>query len=86
MSVPETIGDLKNLELLDLSNNELESIPKSIVNLKKLRVISLHGNPLKILPELLSLIKSSHYRNNKETLARIPKEYKEEFKKRLRKK
>ena len=86
VSVPETIGDLKNLELLDLSNNELESIPKSIVNLKKLRVISLHGNPLKILPELLSLIKSSHYRNNKEILARIPKEYKKEFKKRLRKK
>src|SRR3989344_3374907 len=40
-SVPESIGNLKNLKDLYLYNNQLNSVPESIGNLKNLEILSL---------------------------------------------
>ena len=44
--LPESIGELKNLKSLNISNNQLTSLPKSIVKLENLRELDLTGNPL----------------------------------------
>jgi len=46
ISLPESIGELKNLNILNLSNNELESLPREYISrLKKLRTLVVSGNP-----------------------------------------
>jgi len=46
-TIPESIGDLETLEVLDLSNNDLSgSIPKSMKKLKNLKKLNLSGNNL----------------------------------------
>ncbi|MBL4649759.1 MAG: leucine-rich repeat domain-containing protein, partial [Aureispira sp.] len=44
--LPESIGDLENLEHLDLGYNQLKSLPESIKNLKKLKLLKLERNKL----------------------------------------
>lgn len=52
--LPPEIGQLQNLILLDLRNNQLENLPVEITKLSKLRYLDLRGNLLKIPPEILS--------------------------------
>ena len=42
-SLPESIGDLKNLNTLRVYNNNLTSLPESIVKLENLKIPFMHG-------------------------------------------
>jgi Leucine-rich repeat (LRR) protein len=52
-SVPESIGELKNLEFLDLRDNLLSNLPNSICRLSKLKYLDLKANELKSIPVCL---------------------------------
>jgi Leucine-rich repeat (LRR) protein len=49
--LPEEIGQLAELEVLDLTGNALASTPASFAKLKKMRRLNLQGNMLQKLPE-----------------------------------
>ena len=49
--LPESIGNLKALEVLNISNNNLSILPDSIAKLKALESLSLHDNQLTDLPD-----------------------------------
>ncbi|TKY59323.1 putative disease resistance protein RGA4 [Spatholobus suberectus] len=52
MAVLNSIGELKDLEYLDLSQNEMEKLPRSITKLSKLKTLKLyHCYKLKELPK-----------------------------------
>lgn len=49
--LPESIGVLVHLQLLDLSDNNLKKLPETFGNLINLRSLDLSGNKLSTLPE-----------------------------------
>ncbi|TFF90808.1 MAG: leucine-rich repeat domain-containing protein [Promethearchaeota archaeon] len=51
--VPESIGQLKKLEHLDLSFGYISNLPGSIVQLKKLNSINLSWNNLTLIPKVI---------------------------------
>lgn len=57
-SLPDSIGELKSLETLIVSFNELESIPESIGELKALTRFELCDNKLESLPELIGRLEA----------------------------
>jgi len=57
-ALPESIGKLKSLQILDLCSNALTTLPESIVKLKSLQVLSLINNKLNPLPESITKLKS----------------------------
>lgn len=50
-SLPESIGNLTNLQYLGIQNNQLTSLPKSLGSLTNLEHLSLKQNKLTSLPE-----------------------------------
>ena len=48
--LPEEIGELKALRVLDLQKNNLQFLPNSIGKLKNLNVVNLSDNKLSALP------------------------------------
>lgn len=48
--IQENIGELKNLEILDLSGNRIKKLPDSIGDLTNLKVLHLQGNDLTVFP------------------------------------
>jgi len=56
--LPDYIGNLSNLKILDVSVNELEILPESIGNLKNLEKMRLSANKLKTLPESIGNLES----------------------------
>jgi GTPase SAR1 family protein len=49
--LPESIGQLTQLQSLNLSNNQLKTLPESIGQLTQLQSLNLSNNQLKTLPE-----------------------------------
>lgn len=56
--LPESIGNLLELEVLNLSCNELSSLPENMKNLKNLKVLDLSWNNFNSLPQVISKIPS----------------------------
>jgi Leucine-rich repeat (LRR) protein len=56
--LPESIGNLKSLQKLDLRFNKLSKLPSSIKNLKNLKVLDLSNNNLTEFPELIRALTS----------------------------
>ncbi len=72
--LPESIGQLIELEILLLSNNQLATLPVSIGKLRNLRILELSDNNLASLPEVLGELKSLHTMNlAKNHLKSLPK-------------
>ena len=59
ISLPESIGNLVNLQELDLGWNNLISLPESFGNLVNVRKLHLWGNKLTSLPESFGTIPCS---------------------------
>ena len=56
-SLPQAIGDLRNLVSLNLANNKLDTLPATIGNLSKLEYLGLSNNELTVLPtEITNMI------------------------------
>jgi internalin A len=51
--VPESLGQLTQLQSLDLSNNKLTALPDSLGQLRQLQSLSLNNNKLTALPDSL---------------------------------
>ena len=67
-TLPDSIGDIKSLEMLYLSRNRLERLPESIGKLSKLAELNLSHNQLSELPECicnLSKLRRLHLQNNR---------------------
>jgi internalin A len=52
-TLPEVIGQLSQLQKLDLSGNQLSTLPGAIGQLAQLQELYLHGNQLSALPEAI---------------------------------
>ena len=64
--------NLTNLQILDISENNIEEIPKDIGNLQKLKCFYMKKNPIKSMPyELLRLEKLSEFEVEEKFLKRI---------------
>ena len=57
-SIPESIGNLKNLKSLSVGQSQLTSLPESIGNLKNLKYLSVNNNQLTSLPNSIGNLKS----------------------------
>jgi hypothetical protein len=49
--LPKSVGQIKNLEQLNLSGNDLHSVPSFLHGLTQLRKLLLNKNPLSVLPK-----------------------------------
>jgi len=58
LSLPESIGNLKNLKNLKMTNNQLGEIPEKFGDLENLEELDLTGNSLKTLPESFGNLKN----------------------------
>ncbi|XP_070836239.1 volume-regulated anion channel subunit LRRC8D [Chaetodon trifascialis] len=72
LALPASVGVLRGLELLDLSNNQLQSLPPALFTIRRLRRLLLAGNLLEELPvevkSLQLLIELDLSRNRVESL------------------
>ena len=68
--LPDILGELKALEILDLHDNSIEDIPQTIKSMSKLKVLNVAGNKLTAIPIVamggmpLTEIIASHNRLN----------------------
>ncbi len=51
INIPEDIGKLKNLKIIEIVDTELEELPNSICELKELKELILNENKIKKIPE-----------------------------------
>jgi Leucine-rich repeat (LRR) protein len=56
--VPDFVGELKDLTILDISHNMLYTLPDFIENLTKLKTLNLHSTWIKELPEWIGDLKN----------------------------
>jgi len=76
-SIPESIGNLKNIEILNLSNNKITSVPESIGNLETLRILNLNDNDLTSLPDKIGNLKNlEEFYFTYNDITRLPESFK----------
>jgi hypothetical protein len=76
-TLPDVIGQLVHLKVLDIKNNQFESLPSNIKNLRSLEVLNCGNNRLSSLPyeiKELSCLREFDCANNK--FSRLPSEIK----------
>lgn len=56
--VPDALTKMTDLEVLDLSDNELAELPEGLKNLKQLTTLVLSGNKLEALPRIVCQLKT----------------------------
>lgn len=56
--IQENIGELKKLEVLNISGNSIKKLPDSIGDLTNLKELYLQGNPIRLLPETIAKLKN----------------------------
>ena len=66
--VQKNIGELKKLEVLNLSGNSIRILPDSIGDLTYLRELYLQGNPIQLLPETITNLKNLEILDLSDTL------------------
>ena len=73
--IPKEIGNLTNLQLLNLSNNDIKDIPKEIGNLTDLQELDLSNNKIEEIPkEIGNLTNLLELNLNYNQIKEIPKE------------
>ena len=73
--IPKEIGQLQNLQYINLSHNEIKEIPKEIGYLRKLETLYLYNNEIKEIPKEIGQLSELEFldiTNNQ--LKKIPKE------------
>ena len=55
-ALPEGIGQIQSLGLLNIQDNDLRSLPAELKNLNKLTVVNLRNNGFEKLPKVLSTL------------------------------
>src|SRR5258706_2984878 len=74
--LPDSLGQLSQLETLSLSQNQLKELPKSIERLTNLKSLSVPGNQLKNLPEWVSNLSQLQFLDiSKNQLMRLPESF-----------
>src|SRR5258708_34003059 len=72
-SLPVSLGQLTNLQQLDLTGNQITSLPESLGNLIRLKKIYLDGNQITSLPESLgNLIQIKEIQLDENQLVSLP--------------
>ena len=56
LQLPDSLGDLRELKVLEISRTDLESLPQSFTRLSKLEQLKAHNNRLSSLPPIDSLV------------------------------
>ena len=58
LELPDSLGLLRNLQRLDVSENLLSTLPKPLEDLQELVTLDVHGNHLTEVPPSLGLLKN----------------------------
>ncbi|CAH1249879.1 LRRIQ4 [Branchiostoma lanceolatum] len=71
--VPEDIGRLKNLQVLDLQNSRLESLPDGVGELKQLKYLGIAGNRFTSVPkQIMNLSNVEKLNLSENRISRLP--------------
>lgn len=73
-TLPESIGNLRNLMVLDVDDNKLTTLPDSITKLYNLKTFSLNNNNIKSLPRDMTRLESLKFLflNDNKNLTELP--------------
>lgn len=61
IAIPQSISQVKNIEILHLSYNKLETLPAALFYLPKLRHLDLSHNSISLIPNEVGLLQSLQY-------------------------
>jgi Leucine-rich repeat (LRR) protein len=74
--LPDSIGKLKNLKWLNVSNNDITELPWGIGDLESLEELTIDFCPIEYLPESIKKLKS-HLKRINSSATKISKEHRD---------